>query len=356
MGGWGGLVGVALLVVLVGCRGGPASTPAREAAAPASAAASQPGSRPAGPAPAGTLEPITLALPAVSGVFIPHILARDAGFFAEEGFAVELPVMRSNLLASGMASGEVDYAGSFSPSIRNALAGQPIRVIAATVNRSTRQFVVAPSITSIEQLRGKTVAITTIGDGPHNSGILAFEAFGIDPQTEVTWIAAGQGIERLAAVQQGFAQATILTGAEVGRAETLGLVPLLRLDEVAPLPESGVATSVERLTGNREQVQRVLRAMVRSLRYLKSDRAASLPSFISFLDLTPEEAGQAYDAVHYAYSDDGTLSERAMQFTLDSERKQLGLGAVPTSAVADFGPLYAALTDLSITPAADAAR
>jgi len=256
-----------------------------------------------------------------------------------------------------MQTGEVDYAGSFTPSIRNALAGQPLRVVSATVNRSTRQIIVAPSITSVEQLRGKAVAITTLGDGPHNSGVLAFEAYGIDPHTEITWLAVGPGAERFATVQQGSAQATILTGAEVGRAQSMGLVPLLSLEEVAPLPESGVATSLAKLETNRDQVRRVLRAMVRSLRYLKADRAGSLPSYSEFLGLSPEEAGQAYDSIVHAFSDDGTLSERSMQFSLAAERKHLNMTAdVPLTAVADFAPLRAALGDLGITPAADAAR
>jgi len=374
--GWRRGVGAGLVVVaLVACaapgsgsgtrsEGPPAAVDAR-AAGPAAAGPAAGGQAvgpvpaaagPAAPAaPAG--EKITFALPAVSGVFAPHVLARDQGFFREEGFDVELPLTRSNLLSAGMAAGEIDYAGSFSPSVRNALSGMPVRVIAATVNKSTRRVMTVPGITAMEQLRGASIAVTTIGDGPYNSGVLALEAYGIDPTTEVTWLGVGGGIERFVALQQGAAQAAIFTGAEVPKAEAFGFSTLLKLDDVAPLPESGVATSQAKLESDRGQVKRVLRAIVRALQYLKTNREGSLPSLMQFLGLGREEAEQAYDGIAFAFSDDGTLSERSMRFALDSEKKQLGIADdVPLARVADFGPLYEVIAEQGLTPAPDSAR
>jgi NitT/TauT family transport system substrate-binding protein len=286
-------------------------------------------------------------------------VAYDKGFFREEGFSVEMPVTRSNLLAAGMSAGEIDYAGSFSPSVRNALSGMPIRVVAATVNKSTRRIMLGPGtgIQSMEQLRGASIAVTTIGDGPYNSGVLALEAYGIDPATEVTWLGVGGTAERFLVMQQGIAQAGIFSGPEIPRAESYGFASLLRLDEVAPLPESGVATSVAKLENDRGQVKRVLRALVRALQYLKTDREGSLPTFMQFLGLDRAEAEQAYDGIAFAFSDDGTLSERSLRFVVESEKKQLGLAdEVPFGRVADFGPLYDVLPELGLTPAPDSAR
>ena len=347
-------VGIGLVVALLGCAapGGQGAAPRGDAgAAPVAAGAA------ARPPAAAAQEKITFALPAVSGVFAPHILADQKGFFREEGFVVDMPVTRSNLIPPGLSAGEIDYAGSFSPSVRNALSGMPIRVIGAAVSKSTRQIMVLPGIQSLDQLRGTNIAVTTIGDGPYNSGVLALEAYGIDPQTEVTWLGVGSGMERMLTMQQGLTQASIYSGAEIPRAEAFGFVTLLRLDEVAPLPESGMATSLAKLENDRGQVKRVLRAMVRALQYVKSDREGSLPAFVQFLGLSREEAGAAYDSIAYAFSDDGTLSDRSMRFTLDAEKKQLGIADdVPLSRVADFRPLYEILPELGLTPAPDAAR
>jgi ABC-type nitrate/sulfonate/bicarbonate transport system substrate-binding protein len=358
---WQRCLGLGLVVVMLGGCAAPSDRSASSSGATApgasQAASRAEGVAPSAPAASRPVEKITYALAAASGVFVPPNLARDKGFFREEGFEVEMPVMRSNLLAPGMTAGEVDYAGTFSPSVRNALSGMPIRVIAATVNKATRQLFVLPGIQSVQQLRGQTIAVTTIGDGPYNSGVLALEHFGIDGLTEITWIGAGGTMERLLAMQQGGAQATIVSGPEVPRALSYGFTSLVHMNDVAPLPESGVTTTVAKLEGNRDQVKRVLRATVRALQYLKSDREGSIPSFMNFLQIDREEAEQAYDGIASAYSDDGTLSERSMRFTIEAEKKQLKLTEeVPFSRVADFAPLYEVLREQGITPAPDSAR
>ncbi|HZS00695.1 MAG TPA: ABC transporter substrate-binding protein [Chloroflexota bacterium] len=312
---------------------------------------------PAVEAPAAPAEKLVLALPSIAGVFIPHVLAQQKGFFSEEGFDVELPVLRSNLVSAGLASGEADYSGVFGPAVRDVLSGMPFRIVGAVVDKSTRWVMASPSVQSMEQLRGKAIAVSTIGSGPYNSGVLALEHFGIDPYSEVTWLAAGTPAERFLAVSQGAAQASIFSASEVPRAEAMGLSRLLRLDDVVPLPESGVVTTQARLDSQRLQVKRVLRAMVRALQYTKGNREGTLPVFMQFLSITREEAEEAYDASLYAYSDDGTVSERTLRYAIAAEQQQLKrTDDVPASSIADFGPLYEVLGELGITPAAGSAR
>ena len=128
-------------------------------------------------------------------------------------------------------------------------------------------------------------------------------------------------------MQQGGAQASIFSASEVPRAEALGLVRLLRLEDVVPLPESGLATTETKLANQRPQVTRVLRAMVRALQYTKSKREGTLPVFMQFLSISRDEAAEAYDASVYAYSDDGTVSERTLRYAIDAEKQQLKLAA-----------------------------
>ena len=358
---WKGWVGLWLVVAVVGCA--PAGGESRQAGGERRAGA--PGAEPSAPASPGAapaagpqaLEPITLALPVASGVFVPHVVAQEKGFFRQEGLAVELPVMRTNLVVAALASGEADYHGMFSPAAGSILAGMPHRVVGTVVDKSTRHVMAVPGIQSMQQLRGQAIGVTQIGGGPYNSGVLAVEHAGLDPQADVTWLAIGGVGERLVALQQGAIQASLFSGSEIPRAEALGFVTLLRLNDVAPLPESGLATSLVKLETQRDQVKRVLRGLVRALQYVKADREGSLPVFMQFLKLPREEAEQAYDGIAWAYSDDGTVSERSLRYTIEAEKKELKLAEdVPSSQVADFGPLYGALAELGITPGAERAR
>jgi NitT/TauT family transport system substrate-binding protein len=308
-------------------------------------------------APARPLEKIVVPAAAASAAFLPHVVAQQKGFFRDEGLDAEVPVMRANLLPAAIASGEVGYSPQTSASVRNALAGMPVRLIGVTVSRGVRWLVGAPGIQTVAELRGQTIAVNAIADGPYNSAVLGLEHAGIDPQSEVRWVGMGGTPERIVALQQGSAQATVFTAPDMPRADALGFVPLLRLDEIAPLPEAGVVTTLAKLESERDQVKRVLRAFVRALQYVKSDREGSLPVAMQFLDLPRAEAEQAFDTAVGSYSDDATLSERSLRFTIEAEKRQLGLAEdVAFARVADFGPLYEVLAGMGITPAADGAR
>ena len=348
-------------IVLAGCaapgsgaRPGQAGAPRVEAALGLEVAAP---ARSEGELAARALERIVLALPAVSGVFIPHMIARDRGFFREEGFEVEFPLMRANIVITALTSGEADYDGMIGPSIPPILLGQPQRVIGAVVVKSTRELTVLPEYQSIEQLRGKSIGVNSIGGGPYNSGQLAFQAYGMDAQRDVTWLQVGGTQERLAAMQQGAIQASIFSGSEVPLAKAMGFPSILRLDDVAPLPESGMTTTISRIETNREQVKRVLRAMVRALQFVKSDKEGSIPTFMDFLGLSREEALVGYDAMAFAYGADGTIPERTLRYAIDAEKEGVGVTEdVPFSRVVDFAPLYELLGEMGITPAPGSAR
>jgi ABC-type nitrate/sulfonate/bicarbonate transport system substrate-binding protein len=352
---------IVLVACLAGCAGGGAGGQGPVVARPDGATVEQGRTTAAmapAAAPAGTLEKITIPLASAAAPFAPHVMAQLGGFFREEGLDADLPVMRSNLIVAGVAAGELHYSGQGTPTIRGALAGVPIRLIATIVSRSTRWLVAQPDVQGVAGLRGQAIAVGVVGDGPYNSASLALEQFGIDPATDVNWLATGGGTpERLVTMQQGLAQASVVNNADLPRAEALGFVPLLRLDEVAPLPEAALGASLTKLESERDQVKHVVRAMVRALRYVKANREGSLPAFMQLLQVTREEAADAYDAAFAGYSDDGTLPERTLRFAIEAEKRQLQMAEpVAFARVADFGALYEVLAELGVTPAPDSAR
>ena len=344
----------ALAALLVACGG--AATPAPSAppglvatstGAPVSAPVSSSGQPP---------ERVTYALPSVSGLFVPPVLAEQMGYFREEGLQVDLPVVRANMLLPALLAGEADYIAAVSAAVRGALSGLQIRILAAMVDKSSRRLMTPPGVESIDQLRGQAIAVSTIGDGPYNHGVLALDYLGYDAG-EFTWLAIGHSNERLLAMEQGQVLASIFSAAEIPRADARGLATLLRLESVAPLPQAGMATTAQKIQGDRPHVQRALRGIVRALQYLHNDRAGSVRVFQSFLGLTPEEAEQSYDGIIGGYSYDGTLGERAARAAIDADVRLLKRDeTVAIDDVFDFGPLHEVLPGLGVTPPADAIR
>jgi ABC-type nitrate/sulfonate/bicarbonate transport system substrate-binding protein len=343
-----------VLALLVACAS--SATPPRSA--PPSREAPSEGAAVAAPVASSgrPLERVTYPLPTVSGLFLPPVLAEEQGFFREEGLQVETPVVRANMLLPALLAGEADYIGAVSAAVRGALSGLPTRILAVMVDKSSRRIMTVPGVESLDQLRGQAIGVSAIGDGPYNHGLLAFEYMGADPG-EFTWLAIGHSSERLLAMEQGHARASIFSAAEIPRAESRGLVTLLRLEAVAPLPQAGMATTVQKIQGDRSQVQRALRGIVRALQYLHNDRPGSIRFFERYLGLSPAEAEESYNAIIDGYSYDGTLGERAARAAIDADVILLKRNdTVAIGEVFDFGPLHDVLPGMGITAPADAIR
>jgi ABC-type nitrate/sulfonate/bicarbonate transport system substrate-binding protein len=355
---WIQALGIGLAALLGGCAPAGAGSQFTGGAAPAATSGAPAAAAPAVEPVPRELQRLVFAVPQVNGTTMAYAIGAQQGFFREEGFDVDIPAMRTELIAAGMLAGEVDYISAFSPALNNALTGVPLRLIATTVSRSTRRLMAVPSVPTIEQLRGKTITVQGFADGPHSAAVLILKHFGLDPQEDVSWLTGGSTVaDRLLFIDQGRAHAAIFSGAEIPRAEAMGYVTLVRVNDVVPLPESGVATTLARLETQRDQVKRVLRAVVRSLQWTKANREGSIPAYMARLRLSREDAEQAYDGGAWAYSDDGTVSERGLRVGIEVEKGHLGITEdVPFSRVADFGPLYEVLAEMGITPAPDAAR
>ena len=101
----------------------------------------------------------------------------------------------------------------------------------------------------------------------------------------------------------------------------------------------------------------MLRALIRGLQDVKGDREGALPWLMQYMGISREEAERAYDGQAFAYSDDGTVSERSLRYALEVEKQQYKITEeIPLARVANFGPLYAVLAEMGIQPAPGSAR
>lgn len=122
---WIQALSVGLAALLAGC------APAGDGGRPASGAApAAPTVAPPAPEAAPReLQRLVFAVPQVNGTTMAYAIGAEQGFFRDEGFEVDLPAMRTELIAAGMLSGEVDYISAFSPAVNNALTGVPLRLV-----------------------------------------------------------------------------------------------------------------------------------------------------------------------------------------------------------------------------------
>ena len=117
---------------------------------------------------------------------MPLWVARDQGFFAKYGIESEPVLLRSGAtLVTGMASGDIQIGRTAGAAVLSAVAaGHDIKMLATFSSRNSYDVVARPNIKRSEDIRGKKLAINSVGGGTWIGAMLWLEYFGIDPQRD----------------------------------------------------------------------------------------------------------------------------------------------------------------------------
>lgn len=225
---------------------------------------------------AGGLTEITIAEQSRGGLStgaLPH-LADQLGYFEEEGLKVNeyVVVTKGSDAISGMISGTVQFSHIGADGFVAAAQGGEIVGIAANTDSSFWTVVADPSITDWSQLKGKTIALGATNDITRAVfDQLAVQA-GLDPDHDLTYVALGATPQRVAAVKEGQAAATIAAYAGAGRVIDEGLVDLGFAPEGTDVPQlmtTDIEASRTWAENNPEETASYLRAIRKAADYAK---------------------------------------------------------------------------------------
>ncbi|HXT55895.1 MAG TPA: ABC transporter substrate-binding protein, partial [Candidatus Eisenbacteria bacterium] len=93
-------------------------------------------------------ENIKIGLPSVTITAMPFFVARDHGFFQQEGFNAEMVVMPASLNIKVLLAGDIQYAATIGSAVAAAIRGINVRVVMLFVDRPLQDLVGAPGINS----------------------------------------------------------------------------------------------------------------------------------------------------------------------------------------------------------------
>jgi NitT/TauT family transport system substrate-binding protein len=110
------------------------------------------------------LDTLNVSYASVTGSRIPLWVAKDAGLFEKYGLNVNLVVIAAGTAAIGaLASGDVEILGApGSTTMVSTARGLPFAII-GTFGPAAWKLAAHPSITSSQELRGKTIGISRPG-------------------------------------------------------------------------------------------------------------------------------------------------------------------------------------------------
>lgn len=175
-----------------------------------------------------------------------------------------------------LIAGEVGVIQAAAPAVvQSNLGGSGAVYIAGGYTGLDYWLVGHPSIKSAQDLRGAIIGTAGLSGGSYTATQLAVRKLGLDPAKEVSIIAVGGTVERLAALRTGRIQATSLNPPTVFAAEKEGFRILA---DVSALPFQNVAPATTRrfIKENPDLIRRYVRSQVEAVHSMKRDRKTGL--------------------------------------------------------------------------------
>lgn len=287
-------------------------------------------------------ENIKIGLPSITITALPLIVAKEHGFFQQEGLTAELVVMPASLNIKVLLTGDIQYAATIGSAVAASIRGINVRTIMLFVDRPLHDLVGAPGITAIADLKGKLAGISSRG-GLHDI-LMRRMLIGskIDP-SQVTVITVGGSASMFAAIKTGRIAAGLLNPPHNFLAYREGMNNLGFTGNFVRLPSTGIATMAETLEKSPEQVRRLTRALTRARAFAKENKARVLPTLKRALRIDDDDLmSKIYDAHKLAETADGRVDANLMADIIRDARQTENITKeIPASQVFDFSYLPA---------------
>ncbi|MBI1993434.1 MAG: ABC transporter substrate-binding protein [Deltaproteobacteria bacterium] len=189
------------------------------------------------------LKKIKIGYPAISYNQIHIWVAKDAGLFKKYGLDAELVFFRGGQLATqALVAGDPPIV-NIGLVVQAGLQGHDMVLIASSENAYYYSVVSRPAVSKIEHLKGKRLGVSGFGSASHNAALILLRRFNLEPNKDVAVVVAGATTERLAGIESGRIDATVLTPSEIPRARKQGLAGRFITFTTTGLKRTGLSPS-----------------------------------------------------------------------------------------------------------------
>jgi ABC-type nitrate/sulfonate/bicarbonate transport system substrate-binding protein len=292
---------------------------------------------------------IRIGFPDRAAQFIPLPLGEQRGFFREERLQAEFIRIAPTVAIAALVSGEIDYYTSIGSGVAAIIRGLPVKVVACYLPSAPIALIARPEFKSVRELKGKTIGVNTYGSPIEVIGRLIVKHFGIDPDSEIKFLATGVIESRFAAMSQGLTAATLGSAPLDFLGKKQGFVVLANAHELFSYPASGLAASVKKIKEKPDEVKRVIKAGIKANRYITQNRGGTIQVIAEWLKIDQEIATATYDSLAKAFNNDGSVPEDGLRLVIEEAKRTANVNRdVSINEVEDLSILKEAQKELGI--------
>jgi ABC-type nitrate/sulfonate/bicarbonate transport system substrate-binding protein len=276
------------------------------------------------PSATAAFDKLVVSYGALTGGQAPLWLAKEARLYEKHGLDVNLVYVSSSFQpVMGLLSGSTQFMNySALPSFEAYLRGADTVLLASAADRVEHHLVVHPSITSINDLRGKTIGIGSLGslidvvlrEGLRLSGI---------SDKEVTIVPVGDSAARISSLQIGKVQGTAVNGAYLLVAHKSGYKTLIDFTKLPiEVSTSSILSTKSYVTKNFDTTLKFLKAWTEGLFMFRANREIGIKILRKY---TRIDDAEIIEAVYNQYRDINKATARPSLDVVHSMHRLLSM-------------------------------
>ena len=273
---------------------------------------------------------VPVAIPAITPAAVTFAVARDRGYFREEGLDAQLIVMPSAIGTQALIGGNVKFSTVGGAGLLPILRGAPIRFLFTTFNRPMFWLFAKSDIRSVEGLKGKKVGVSSLGSGPDSLLRDLLKKHGLEGGRDVIILPMGAGTARFHALQAGAVDASMLSipsnfmAAEAGYRELVSFIE----QEWVEL-QGSVLTTQQTIASEPTLVEKFIRASLKGFRYFRDQRPGTVAVLAPFMRIKEDMAAKIYDVVRPGVTQDGVVPEDLQRKSIEHVASRAALKEPP---------------------------
>ncbi len=279
----------------------------------------------------------------------PLIYGIERGFYRKEGIDLQFRVLRGELAVSSIVSGkDVDYMYGAGTAFFAAVRGLPMKVLSHDFKSVFFYLMGSPRVQSGQDLKGRKVAVASLGGTGAAATRASLKALGVDPDRDVTVIVIGSASVRMAAMETGSVEAAIMPVPWNFRMRQKGFKELIYAGKVMSQPLTGLATSKDKVDRQSDQARRMLRGFIRSMKAMKEDKKGVTEFIAKKFSLDTPTAEETYKIMIQTLTEDGTINDDDLNDLLEETKQEAGVKrTVALKDIVDYSLLRRAAKEMA---------
>lgn len=273
------------------------------------------------------LEDIRVSFASFGVIYYPHFIAKQLGFYQDEGVNIEIIAMPGGLATQALVAGDLHFSTSSGSSLNASLRDIKLKVVYVNLDRPLyRLWSWRDDIRKVTDLRGKAIGVASRGDTMEGAANLLLRKHGMDPLRDVVWIALGTS-GRLPSLISKNVDSAVLGFADSHLLQTRGhpVHEVANIGREIKMLYTGLATTEELIAKQPDLVRRFVRATVKGREFLKRFKSQSLALGKKY-DRSPDDVRSAdYDATMELMTADGTEDLETQKSDIEIGRRALGI-------------------------------